>query len=71
MVSNVQVMKGKLATFIIKLFNTEPVSALFDTGAMCSCISASLYDQISKKVPMTQKHLKVGQTDGTSLGPKG
>ena len=26
-VSNVQVMKGKLATFIIKLFNTEPVSA--------------------------------------------
>ena len=71
MVSNVQVMKGKLATFIIKLFNTEPVSALFDTGAMCSCISASLYDHISKKVPMTKKHLKVGQTDGTSLGPQG
>ena len=65
-----QVMKGKLATFIIKLFNMEPMSALFDTGATCSCISASLYDQISKKVAMIEKDLKVGQADGTSLGPK-
>ena len=64
-------MKGNLATFIIKLFNTEPVSALFDTGATCSCILASLYDQISKKVAMVKRHLKVGQADGTSLGPKG
>ena len=63
-------MKGKLATFIIKLFNTEPVSALFDTGAMCSCISASFYDQISMKVAMTKKHLRVGQADGTRLSPK-
>ena len=51
-VSNMQSMKGKLAIFFINLFNTEPVSALFDTGAMCSCISAFLYDQISKKVAM-------------------
>ena len=57
--------------FIIKLFNTEPVSPIFDTGAMCSCMLASLYDQISKKVAMTKKHLRVGQADGTSLGPKG
>ena len=64
-------MKGKLATFIIKLFNTEPVSSLFDTGVTCSCISASLYDQISKKVAMIEKYLKVGQADGTRLGPKG
>ena len=64
-------MKGKLATFIIKLFNTEPVSVLFDTGAICSCILASLYDQISKKEAMIEKQLKVGQADGTSLGPKG
>ena len=64
-------MKGKLATFIVKLFNAEPVSALSDTGAMCSCILACLYDQVSKKVAMTKKHLKVGQADGTSLGPKG
>ena len=69
--SNVQTMKGKLATSIIKLFNTEPVSALFDTGVTCSCISASLYDQISQNVAMIEKHLKVGQADGTSLGPRG
>ena len=32
---------------------------------------ASLYNQISKKVAMTKKHLRVGHTDGTSLDPKG
>ena len=56
-------MKGKLAKFIVKLFNTEPVSALFDTGPMCSCISSSLYDQISKKIAMTKMHLRAGQAD--------
>ena len=54
-VSNMQSMKGKLATFMFKLFNTEPVSALFDTGATCSCILAYLYNKISKKVAMTKK----------------
>ena len=38
-VPNVQSMKGQLTTFIIKIFNAEPVSALFDTGATCSNIS--------------------------------
>ena len=38
---------------------------------MCLCILDSLYDQISKKVAMNRKHLKVGQADGISLGPKG
>ena len=51
-VTNMLAMKGKLVTFLVKLFNTDPVSTPFDTGAMCSCISASLYDQISKKVAM-------------------
>ena len=45
--------------------------ALFDTAATCSCILDSHYDQISKKVAMTKKHLRVGQADGISLGPKG
>ena len=66
-----QVMKGKLATFIIKLFNTEPVSACFDTGMTCSCTLVSLYAKISKNVAMIENHLKVGQADGISLGPKG
>ena len=68
--SYMQGMKGKLATFIIKLFNTEPVSALFDTAATCSCILVSLYDHISKKVAITKMCLKVGQADGTGQGPK-
>ena len=38
---------------------------------MCSSILASLYNQISKKVAITKKHLRVGQADGTRLGPKG
>ena len=69
--SSVQEVKGKLATFIVKLFNTEPISILFEPGVTCSCISVSLDDQISKKVTMVEKHLRVGQADGTSLGPEG
>ena len=63
--SSVPEVKGKLATLIIKLFNTKPVSALFDTRATWSCISASLFDCISKKVTMVEKNLRVGQADGT------
>ena len=69
--SSVHEVKGKLATFNIKLFNTEPVLAPFDTGATCLCISVSLYDQILNKVTMAEKHLWVGQADGKSLGLKG
>ena len=65
-----QEVKGKLATYIIKLFNTEPVLAVFDIGVTCSCISVSLYDHISKKVTMVEKNLRVGQADGTCLGLK-
>ena len=57
-VSNVQSIKGKLATFIVKLFNTEPISAPFDTGAICSWISSPLFDEISKKVTMIQNAFK-------------
>ena len=44
--SNMQVMKGKLATLIIKLFNTEPVLTVFDTGATCPCISFNVYHYV-------------------------
>ena len=69
-VSNVPLVKGNLATFIITLFNSELVSAQFNTGAVCSYILSSLYDQISKKVTMTKMHLRVSQADKTSLGQK-
>ena len=48
---------SRLATFNVKLFGTEPVTALFDTGATCSCISFPLYKQISDKVQMLEMQL--------------
>ena len=71
MVQIIQPLPGSLATFDVKLFSTEPVTALFDTGATCSCISFQLYNQISDNVQMVEMQLQVGQTDSTSLCPIG
>ena len=46
-----------LATLDVKLFSTEPVTALFDTGATCSCISFPSCNQISDKVQMVEMQL--------------
>ena len=48
---------GRLATFDVKLFSTEPVTALFDTGTTCSFISFPLYSQISDKAQMVDMQL--------------
>ena len=66
-VSTVQPSPGWLATFDIILLSNEPVTALFNTGATCSCISFSLYNQISNKTQMVEMQLQVGQVNGTSL----
>ena len=57
MVSTIQPTPGRLATFNVKLFSTEPVTVLFNTGATCSCISFPLYNQISDKVQMVEMQL--------------
>ena len=49
--------------------NVEPVTTLFDTGAICSCISQQLFRKISDKVNMITKSLKVNTASGTLLGP--
>ena len=69
--SIIQPSQGRLAIFDGKLFSTEPVTALFDTGATCSCISFTLYNQMSVKVQMVEMQLHVGQADGMSLCPIG
>ena len=69
MVLIIQPTPGRLATFDVKLFSIEPVTALFDTGATCYCISFSLYNQLSDKVQIVQMQLQVGQADGMSLCP--
>ena len=60
---------GRLATFDVTLFSTEPVTALFDTGAMCSCMSFPLYHQISDKAQMVEMQLQVAQANGMGLHP--
>ena len=70
-VSIIQPTPGRLATFNVKLFNTESVTVLFDTEATCSCISFPLYNQIADKSQMVEMQLWVGQVHSTSLCPKG
>ena len=70
-VSIVQPTPGRLATFNVKLFSTEPVTTLSDTGATCPCISFPLYNQISDKVQVVEMQLWVGQADGMNLCPIG
>ena len=70
-VSTVQPSSGRVATFNVKVFSTEPVITWFDTEASCSCTSFSLYNQISNKTHVVEMQLQVGQVDSTSLCPKG
>ena len=70
-VSIVKLSPGRLATFNIKLFNSETVTAFFNTRAICLCISFSLYNQMSNKTQMVEMKLRVGQADSTSLCLKG
>ena len=54
-ISTLQPSQGRLATFDLKLFSTEPVTALFDTGATCLCISFPLYNQIPNKTQIVER----------------
>ena len=51
-ISNIEYSKSKLSNFAIKILNNEPIIALFDTGATCSCILHHLFQKISDKVNM-------------------
>ena len=71
MISNIEHARLILSNFIVKLLNNEPVIALFNTGATCSCISHQLVQKISDKVNMTKKTLWVKTASRTKLGPIG
>ena len=45
-ISNLEYTKLKLPNFSVKLLIIEPITALFDTGATCSCISQQLFAKI-------------------------
>ena len=57
----------KLSNCTILILNNEPIVALFDTGATCSCTSQHLFQIISHKVNMTKVSLQVNTTSGTAL----
>ena len=68
MISNLEYVKLKLSNSAVKLLNSKPIIALFDTGVTCSFISQQLFLKISDKVNMTQKPLRVNTVSATSLG---
>ena len=43
MISNLKYAKLKMSNFAVKILKTEPVTALFDTGTTCSCISKQVF----------------------------
>ena len=71
MVSNLEYAELKLSNFTVKLHYCDPIIALFDTGATCSCISYQLFTKISDKVNVITKTLWVNTASGTTPGPLG
>ena len=67
--SNLECAKLKLTNFAVKFLSIEPITALFYTGATCSCISQQLFMKISDKANMIKISLKVNTASGTTLGP--
>ena len=61
----------KSLNFAVKIVKTEPITALFYTGATYSCISQQLFRKISGKTDMIKKPLKVNTASRTTLGPIG
>ena len=70
-ISNLEYAELKLSNFAVKLLRTEPVTALFDTGATCSWISQQIFIKISDKVNMIMKPLKVNTASRATLEPIG
>ena len=70
-VSNLESAKLKLSNFVVKLHDFNPIRALFDSGAMCSCISYKLFTKISDKIDIMWKTLRVNTASGTTSDPIG
>ena len=62
-------MKRRQAKFPVIVNNTQSVIALFDTGAMCSCISYKTFQTIINNGKIINEKIQVVQADGHSLDP--
>ena len=58
-ISILEYAKLKLSNFAVKIPNTEPITALFDTGASCSCILQQVFKKIAYKINLIRNPLKV------------
>ena len=70
-ISSLENAKLKLSNFVIKTLKPEPITALFDTGATCSCMSKQVFQKIASKIDLIRKPLKVNIASGATLGPIG
>ena len=68
---NLEYAKLKRSNFAAEILKTEPITALFDTGATYSCISQLIFKKIADKINMIRKSLKINTVSGAILGPIG
>ena len=65
-VSNLEYVKLTLSNFTVKFQNCDPIIALFDTGATCSCIFYHLFTNILDKMNIIKKTLWVNTASGAN-----
>ena len=70
-ISNLEYAKLRLPNFAVKIFKTMPITALFDTGVTCSCISKQVFKKIVDKINLIRKPLKLNTASGGTSGPIG
>ena len=70
-ISNLKYAKLKLSHFAVKILKTVPVTALFDTGATCPCISQQIFKKIADKINMIKRPLNMNTVSRAILGPIG
>ena len=62
-----------MQTLTIKFFSQKSqnriVTALFDTGATCSCISKQVFQKILDKINLIRKPLNVNTASRATLSP--
>ena len=66
-ISNLENAKLKLSDFACKILKTEPITALFDTEATCSCILQQIFKKITDKINLIRKPLKINTVSGVTL----
>ena len=57
-----------MSNFAVKICT---ITALFDTKAICSCISQQVFKKIADKICLIRKPLKVNTASGATLSPIG